>query len=533
LRQILTVALLGMCLEPPPATAGVGEAIPWFVGEADAAFARARSESKPLFLYWGAVWCPPCNYVKTTLFRDPGFISALNGFVPLWVDGDAESAQSLGERLGVEGYPTMIVFSPSGQELIRLPSDLAPRNAAAVLELSRVARRPARQVVEAVAQGGVGSVGEAELTLLAFHSWDQDPGLGLSDPQRLAVAWSLFEATPVSLAVERSRFLTLWLSEWIDQSSQPSADEPRVELPSPNRLGVVREELTRLLADPDQRQANRSFIARSSREALGLISPEPTSEREALVSAWLAAARALEADESLPIVDRLEALRPQIELSQPLAEGQPAEDDKPSPSLPPDLLRHLRERIAWAGQAVDDRSELQVVMDTMASLLELLGLPGEAEALLASRLDDAAAPYYFVSWLAGLRADGQKPDEALAFYRQAYDRAQGRYTRFRWGSTYLRQQMALAPQQAEGIEVSSREVLGELLTWDDAFAGSNWARLTSLEEAYRRWVEAGGSREVVARLRALVRASCDRYPAEGDDSQRARCLGFLEEKEAR
>src|SRR6187402_388381 len=28
--------------------------------EVDTAFATARRENKPLFLYWGADWCPPC-----------------------------------------------------------------------------------------------------------------------------------------------------------------------------------------------------------------------------------------------------------------------------------------------------------------------------------------------------------------------------------------------------------------------------------------------------------------------------------------
>src|SRR6187549_726315 len=42
--------------------------------EVDAAFASARSENKPVFVYWGAKWCPPCNQVKATLFNRQDFI---------------------------------------------------------------------------------------------------------------------------------------------------------------------------------------------------------------------------------------------------------------------------------------------------------------------------------------------------------------------------------------------------------------------------------------------------------------------------
>jgi thiol:disulfide interchange protein len=101
--------------EPPPpepksaAAKAAGEeshlppGIAWFDGDVDAAFAAAKAANKPVFLYWGAEWCPPCAQIKTTIFAKREFQDRSRLFVPVYLDGDTPSAQKHGERFGVVG----------------------------------------------------------------------------------------------------------------------------------------------------------------------------------------------------------------------------------------------------------------------------------------------------------------------------------------------------------------------------------------------------------------------------------------------
>ncbi|HWW70145.1 MAG TPA: thioredoxin family protein, partial [Duganella sp.] len=70
-------------------------------GDLEAAFALARSRQRPLFLYWGAVWCPPCNRVKAEIFARDEFVRRSAPVLCCHVDGDTPGAQALAARYGL------------------------------------------------------------------------------------------------------------------------------------------------------------------------------------------------------------------------------------------------------------------------------------------------------------------------------------------------------------------------------------------------------------------------------------------------
>ena len=100
-----------------------------------------------MFVYWGAKWCPPCNQVKATLFNRQDFIERSRAFVPVYVDGDSPGAQKIGARFKVSGYPTMVLFTPQGQEVTRLPGEVEPVRYTEVLTLGMNAARPVSAVL--------------------------------------------------------------------------------------------------------------------------------------------------------------------------------------------------------------------------------------------------------------------------------------------------------------------------------------------------------------------------------------------------
>ena len=90
-------------------------AIAWLPWSADA-FARARSEARPVLLAIAPSWCQYSQAMDRTSYADPRVVALVSSrFVPIRVDPDRRP--DIGHRYALGGWPTTAFLTPDGQIL--------------------------------------------------------------------------------------------------------------------------------------------------------------------------------------------------------------------------------------------------------------------------------------------------------------------------------------------------------------------------------------------------------------------------------
>jgi thiol-disulfide isomerase/thioredoxin len=505
----LAAALLGAAPAVYAADGKPSANVDWQEAASDAdiehVFAAARTQGKPVLLYWGAVWCPPCNQLKATLFNRQDFAERSKSFVAVHLDGDAPGAQKLGTRFKVVGYPTLILFSPDGKELTRLPGEVDAPQVMQVLQLGLASGRPVAQVL-ADARAGKPLPG-SEWRLLAFYSWDTDESALVAAAERPATLRTLAANCPASEAEACTRLLLKSLVGG-EEKGAPHPD------------AATQERVVKLLADPGQSRALMDVLTNFAPELVAALAPRPGAERQRVVAALDAALVRLQADATLSRADRMTALYARVDLARI---DQPK--DTLHPKLPATLVKEARECALQADREVTNSFERQAVIPEASQLLANAGLFAESDALLKASLDKSHSPYYLMSELgANARKEGRTA-EALHWYQQAFDRSEGPATRLQWGQSYLNALIDLAPQDAKRIEDVARAVIGEAAAQPNAFYERSARSLQRMGTKLAKWNAGGKHQAVIDRLQAQLQGVCGKLPPA--EPQRATCEGLL------
>lgn len=469
----------------------------------EAAFAQAKASNKPLFLYWGAVWCPPCNQVKATIFNRQEFIEKSRHFIPVYLDGDSPGAQKFGAQFKVRGYPTMILFKPDGSEITRLPGEVDAERYLQVLTLALNTSLSVQDTLKVALAGGK-DLKEQDWSLLADYSWD-DPEQKLVNGKDVPLTlMRLAELSPEGANATRLYIRALFAAADVKPGQAALVIDK----------AAATDKMIKVLSDAKSARDNMDQVAGAAAELTEFLTTSPSDARTRLVAAWNAALLRLADDSTISKTDRLGAIDARLALAK-------LDNAKPDASL----QKEVQKNVAQIEQATTDAYERQSVVSAAAHVLGDAGLLDDSDNLLKAELKRSHSPYYFMSTLGSNAKQRGDKVAAVNWYEQAYNTAKGPATRLQWGANYVSNLVDLAPGEDSRIEKAVQSVFGELSKIENAFYERNRAYLEKMGKKLNEWNKEGKHQAAFQKVRNQLEGICAKLPA--NDSQKATCQGVL------
>ncbi|AKM10251.1 thioredoxin family protein [Croceicoccus naphthovorans] len=441
---LAATTLTGCSESAPVATEAQAAEIAWRHGDVEDALAEAKETGKPVLLYWGAEWCPPCAEMKAGLFKDPNFIAKTQDFIPVYLDGDTAGAQKWGDRFGTSGYPTVIALAPDGSEITRISSATMASELPALLTLA-AGRTRSIDAVLADAKADPATLSAEDWKILAGFDWGNDPKRFEEGKAEGEMLDTLARNAPDPAM--RSRFALLSLARLAarDGDGKVTLTDAQAE--------TVEGVLPGILGAPQQVMANRDVL---SYYAPGMVLALPGGEAKEDLTALLdKALEGLVADTNLSLAERTFALSARVDLTDE-APGEP-------------LKAEVRKWAAIVDKQASDALVRKSVISYAAELLDQIGDRKAAKDMLLAEIDRSETPYYYMLGLAAMAEDEGDKAAAIDWARKAYEASEGPATRVQWAAGYALRVMRLTPEDRDAVKASSEAVLAELAKSPDNY----------------------------------------------------------------
>ena len=483
--------------------------IAWFKGDVDAAFKSAKASNKPVLLYWGAQWCPPCKQLKSAVFSRPDFIEKSKLFVAVYLDGDLPDAQKWGDVFRVTGYPTVVVLKPDRTEITRIAGNMDLSLYAGVLDDALADVRPIKDVID-LAIKAQAPLTATDCRRLAYHAFDLEDK-GVFEAASLQTAFENgARLCPAALTKERARLNILAAVQ--AASLQKEAIEKGGKADKSLTVLIVR--VNELLANKELAMANEDALRGlpkafylGARQTLPQIAPGIRERMMGIADATTANPRFAPADQ----------------LAAQLMKIRVAEAYSPDGKIPTDV-RSVALQTATKMLAVKQDPYVRAgVVNSAINIYIELDEWARARDLLALEASTSNTPHYYLGDLADAEEHLGNNQRALELLAEAYEKARGPASRFQWGYQYLDGLLRLSPDDTATIEKVGIAVIGEL-DGPNRIHRRTLSRLTRLDEALRKWNTAPARAAVVGKFKTRVAQACAKTP--GDVATDAGCRSF-------
>jgi thiol-disulfide isomerase/thioredoxin len=483
--------------------------IAWFNGDVDAAFKAAQATNKPVLLYWGAQWCPPCKQLKSAVFSRPDFIEKSKLFVDVYLDGDLPDAQKWGDVFRVTGYPTVVVFKPDRTEITRIAGNMDLSLYARVLDDALSDVRPVKDVLD-LAVKAAAPLTATDCRRLAYHAFDLEDE-GIFPAAKLQTAFeNAARLCPAELEKERARFPLL-----------AAAAAAELQKAAIEKGGKADKALTVLIVRVNETLANKDLALANADAVRGLPKEFYLAARQtlpqlapALRERVMAIADATTANPQFAPADQLAAQLVKIRVSKAYAaDGKVPTDVRSVALATADKMLAVKQDAYVRAGVVNSAINIDIALDDWQ----------RAHDLLALEATTSNTPYYYLSDLAEAEEHLGNKRRSLELLAEAYAKAKGPASRFQWGYNYLDGLLRLSPNDTATIEKVGKEVIAEL-DGPNRIHRRTLSRLTRLDQALREWNNTPARAAVIARLRTQVAQACGKSP--GDVATDAGCKNF-------
>jgi protein disulfide-isomerase len=474
--------------------------IAWFNGTVDDAFASAKATNKPVLLYWGAQWCPPCKQLKSAVFNRPDFIEKSKLFVDVYLDGDLPDAQKYGDEFRVTGYPTVVVFKPDRTEITRIAGNMDLSLYAGVLDNALGDVRPVRDVIELAVKGDAPLAAD-DCRRLAYHAFGLEDD-GIFPAAKLQTAFeNAARICPAELTRERARLHIRAAEQATVQQKDAITNGAKADKALTVAIVRVNELLTNkelALANADALRGLRGEFFLAARQTLPQLAPT-------LRERYMSIADAATANPEFAPADQLAAQLMKITAAKAYA---------PDAKVPTDVRTVA---LATADKMLAVKQEPYVragVVNSAINIYIALDDWERARDLLALEATTSNTPHYYIGDLADVEEHLGNKQRSVELLGEAYAKAKGPASRFQWGYQYLDGLLRLTPDDLATIEKVGLEVVGEL-DGPNRIHRRTLSRLNKLDQELREWSTSSAREAVSAKLRTRVAQTCTKS---ADDS---------------